>query len=258
MDTPLIQGKLLLGIEPFEESEEISYYKVHLINLCDKAFRFKYDFKLNGNVEISHDEIIEEDASFFLNAFELDHLNDVPELQLRFFEEETGDLLLEKGIRLRAKDVVKEMHTLPLSLGTGFLIPLHRFEAPAEDKQIRLEDVDVDRLKKGMMEKKTSSDKHRLKVHDSARIVDLHAEAFIKDLEGLSKAEILPLQLDHFQKSLEKAITDGIPKLIVIHGVGKGKLRESIFELLSHYEDIKSFENSHDHRFGFGATEIVF
>jgi dsDNA-specific endonuclease/ATPase MutS2 len=44
----------------------------------------------------------------------------------------------------------------------------------------------------------------------------------------------------------------------VIHGVGKGKLREEIHEILKLKKEVKYFINQYDPRFGYGATEIFF
>ncbi len=46
--------------------------------------------------------------------------------------------------------------------------------------------------------------------------------------------------------------------LIVIHGVGKGRLKDEIHEILKTKKEVKSFINQYDPRFGYGATEIIF
>jgi dsDNA-specific endonuclease/ATPase MutS2 len=44
----------------------------------------------------------------------------------------------------------------------------------------------------------------------------------------------------------------------MIHGVGSGKLKDEIHELLKVKKEVKSFFNKYDPRFGYGATEIFF
>jgi dsDNA-specific endonuclease/ATPase MutS2 len=48
------------------------------------------------------------------------------------------------------------------------------------------------------------------------------------------------------------------PSLIVIHGVGTGRLREEIHEQLKHRKEVKTFVNQYHPAFGYGATEIFF
>jgi dsDNA-specific endonuclease/ATPase MutS2 len=44
----------------------------------------------------------------------------------------------------------------------------------------------------------------------------------------------------------------------VVHGIGKGKLKDEIHEILKTKKEVKSFINKYDSRFGYGATEILF
>ena len=44
--------------------------------------------------------------------------------------------------------------------------------------------------------------------------------------------------------------------IIVIHGVGKGKLKDEIHEILRHKKEVKSFINRYTNLYGYGATEI--
>jgi dsDNA-specific endonuclease/ATPase MutS2 len=47
-------------------------------------------------------------------------------------------------------------------------------------------------------------------------------------------------------------------QLIVIHGVGSGRLRDEIHDLLRLKKEVKSFVNQYHPSFGYGATEIYF
>jgi dsDNA-specific endonuclease/ATPase MutS2 len=46
------------------------------------------------------------------------------------------------------------------------------------------------------------------------------------------------------------------PSLVVIHGLGSGKLRDEIHELLRHKKEVKTFVNQYHASYGYGATEI--
>jgi dsDNA-specific endonuclease/ATPase MutS2 len=46
--------------------------------------------------------------------------------------------------------------------------------------------------------------------------------------------------------------------LIVIHGVGEGRLRDEIHDLLRLKKEVKSFVNQYHPLYGYGATEIFF
>lgn len=66
------------------------------------------------------------------------------------------------------------------------------------------------------------------------------------------------MQLSEFEKWYDLAVAHHQPNFIVIHGVGSGRLKEEIHELLKIRKEVKYFVNQYDPRFGYGATEIAF
>ena len=89
-------------------------------------------------------------------------------------------------------------------------------------------------------------------------VVDIHIEKIVSDTKGLNNAEILNLQLSHFEKYYESARAHYMPNFTVIHGVGEGVLRNEIHERLNNRKGVKSFVNQYHPLYGFGATEIYF
>ena len=62
----------------------------------------------------------------------------------------------------------------------------------------------------------------------------------------------------HFQRFLDNAIKLGVPRVFVIHGVGEGKLREAIAARLAENPNVSKFKNEFHHKYGYGATEVIF
>ena len=46
--------------------------------------------------------------------------------------------------------------------------------------------------------------------------------------------------------------------MIVIHGLGKGKLRDEVHTILKQTPEVSRYKNEWSGRYGFGATEIRF
>ncbi|MEZ4829930.1 MAG: Smr/MutS family protein [Bacteroidia bacterium] len=88
--------------------------------------------------------------------------------------------------------------------------------------------------------------------------LDLHIEALVKNPFEFAPSEILQFQLRHLEKALSDALTENYASLIIIHGVGEGKLRKAVKELLSQTPHIKSFESADPGRYGNGATKVIF
>jgi dsDNA-specific endonuclease/ATPase MutS2 len=63
------------------------------------------------------------------------------------------------------------------------------------------------------------------------------------------------VQLRHFTKALDKAISGHYKKLIVIHGVGNGRLKQEVRAILE--SEHMRFHDASYARYGFGATEVI-
>jgi dsDNA-specific endonuclease/ATPase MutS2 len=88
--------------------------------------------------------------------------------------------------------------------------------------------------------------------------VDLHIEKLHPDSDTMNNFEMLTLQLSHFEKYLDLAIMHHQREMIAIHGVGSGKLRDEIHEILRLKKEVKFFTNRYHPKYGYGATEITF
>ena len=69
---------------------------------------------------------------------------------------------------------------------------------------------------------------------------------------------MLTLQLQTLEKWIDIAVAHHQSSMVVIHGVGSGKLRDEIHEVLRMRREVKSFVNQYHPRYGYGATEIFF
>jgi hypothetical protein len=88
--------------------------------------------------------------------------------------------------------------------------------------------------------------------------LDLHIEQLTADAKGLTNAEIIKIQLDTLQQYLQLAIVHRQERMIVIHGLGKGKLRDEVHAMLKTTPEVSRYKNEWSGKYGFGATEITF
>ena len=84
--------------------------------------------------------------------------------------------------------------------------------------------------------------------------VDLHI-AQLTQATNLSNYEMLTLQLDTAQRQLDFAIAKKIQKVVFIHGVGAGVLKEELKYLFKRYTGIRVYEGDYK-KYGLGATEV--
>ena len=109
-------------------------------------------------------------------------------------------------------------------------------------------------------EKEESKKRRVVKVNPKERNapmfeVDLHIHKLVDRERGMSNYEILTVQLDTATRQLEFAIKKRIPKMVFIHGVGEGVLREELFTLFRRYDNLR-FYDADFQKYGVGATEV--
>lgn len=85
--------------------------------------------------------------------------------------------------------------------------------------------------------------------------VDLHAHQLARSTQGMTKHQILNLQIDTIKYKIDFAIKKNIQKVVFIHGVGEGVLKIELDYLLSTYDNLK-FYDADFKKYGYGATEI--
>jgi hypothetical protein len=86
-------------------------------------------------------------------------------------------------------------------------------------------------------------------------VVDLHFDSLVEYPKNYQPYEILSIQLREVEKALTRAKKAGIKKVILIHGVGQGRLREEVHTLLERKDNLQFYDASLA-RFGQGATEV--
>tara|TARA_B100001109_G_scaffold255836_1_gene261421 strand:+ start:1666 stop:2223 length:558 start_codon:yes stop_codon:yes gene_type:complete len=87
--------------------------------------------------------------------------------------------------------------------------------------------------------------------------IDLHMEELLPN-HRLKKGEsALLFQLDFCRKAIQKASIARVRKMVFIHGMGSGILRDELRKMLRYeYPHIEFFDANYQ-RFGQGATEII-
>jgi dsDNA-specific endonuclease/ATPase MutS2 len=84
--------------------------------------------------------------------------------------------------------------------------------------------------------------------------VDLHIGKLLPSTKGMTKHDILTLQLDTAKRQLEFAIRKRIQKMVFIHGKGEGVLKLELEYLLKRY-NVKFYDANYQ-KYGLGATEV--
>ncbi len=86
-------------------------------------------------------------------------------------------------------------------------------------------------------------------------IKDLHFGELVDFPKNFTRHEMVQIQLKETRATIEKAKRAGIKKIVLIHGVGEGRLREEIHTMLERMDRLTFYDGNYA-RFGSGATEV--
>lgn len=86
--------------------------------------------------------------------------------------------------------------------------------------------------------------------------VDLHIHELVDSTTGLDNADIVDIQMRHFERMMRIAEEQKIPTVVLIHGVGQGVLRAEIRKSLKMYYPNCEFFDADFREYGYGATEV--
>lgn len=87
--------------------------------------------------------------------------------------------------------------------------------------------------------------------------IDLHINELVDTTAGMSRADMLQLQLTTFERVMNENLKHKGRKIIFIHGKGEGILRAEIEKLLKHKYPKCKFYDASFQQYGFGATQVV-
>jgi hypothetical protein len=87
--------------------------------------------------------------------------------------------------------------------------------------------------------------------------IDLHASELPIDVTGMSASQIFDFQIGFFERKMDEAQFHGVRKMIVVHGIGKGKLKERVTDILKSKDGLHFYDGPVKD-FGYGATVVEF
>jgi hypothetical protein len=253
-------GVWLLFLPKFENDEfgdeVVTSLKIHLINGTSAGYKFHYKLNYFGKMDFDLSNEIGAQKDFYLHDIAFSSLNDAPVFECEFSlvtpEKSKADYY-ETSLKLKPRQLFATIEEIKRKGEPSFSYKL--FDTypvkTSEDK------IDIGRLSSAGF-KIYDASRVRQNLAPARTVVDLHIEKLTNDWQHLSNFEILAIQLKEFDKYYDLAIAHRQPTLIVVHGLGTGKLRDEVHEQLRLKKEVKYFVNQYHPSFGHGATEIYF
>lgn len=254
--------------------ETIKLMKFHLFNDTPHAMRFYFQVWLANKMELEIKNEIHPYNHFYLTDLHFESLNDNPRFEFTFVLKEQQPNLassVKKTWKIKAKQMFTQLEELRTKAEATLTIPLfEKYPDKAEEAPPPPPPAASAAAAPGKKQQQKivgtgtmASLLSKIQLQPEAALepkheVDLHIEKLEKNWKGLSNIAILAIQLNEFQRYLDLAITHKLHHMVVIHGVGKGKLKDEIHHILRQTPEVANFVNQYHARYGYGATEITF
>jgi len=239
------------------DDDIVEYFKLYLVNQTGLHLDFMYRLFLSGRVDFELKNEVLPLGDLYLHDVPFESLNDSPRFDFEFSLHVADRKKVphaEASLKLKAKQVFLKIGETRARQEAHFSYRLLETypDSVEEDRP------DLSKLADAGFKVHEHGRVNRQHLEPARTVVDLHIEKLTDAWKGLGKGEILDLQLKAFEKFYDLALMHHLPQLIVIHGLGTGKLRDEIHDILRHKKEVKSFVNQYHPSFGFGATEIYF
>ncbi len=238
------------------DDDVVEKFKVHLLNQTNTQFDFKYDLYFNGQSNFELTNTLAPQQDFYLHDVLFEDLSDNPRFVVEFslaVPDKKKAPHFETVLKIKGKQLFKKIEEIQRRNEPTFAYLLF------DQYPDKVEEERVDLSKLGSAGFRVY-DAGRIREHlaPPRSVVDLHIDKITDHWKHLDNYEILSLQLKTFEKYYDLAVAHTQPSLIVIHGVGEGKLRDEIHDILRTKKQVKSFVNQYTAAYGYGATEIFY
>ena len=239
-------------------------FKVYLIN--DTTYDFTFDLELSflNDSPIKTDDILQATSYLRVATIRYDQLNDAPIVDIKGRQISTAGTgaPLHKTLKIKAKTFFSKMMTAPLINQPSYLYVLFDNFGDEQKKEENLFQYAKRNTKAQPPKGDQSNPFYKLNsISDFANFsleLDLHIEKLKGNFKKMDNGEILNHQLNALERYITEALKMGVDNVFIIHGIGKGKLKEAVQKQLAKNPHIQSFKNEFHPKYGWGATEVIF
>jgi hypothetical protein len=237
----------------FEEVAET--LKIFLLNEMPQPIKFVYDVRRADNSLFRHEGVLHGFGNIYLHSIAYGDMNDQPRFHWQLTDTTNPQMETAEGIlRIRPAKLFEHINSILMGGDPTFNYTLIEDFSPKKPKPA----PEKPTFSKAHVQQSQPATITTRNIEPPRYEIDLHIEKLRPNVKGLSNAEIVNIQLDALRHYIQLAIVHHQQRLIVIHGLGKGKLREEVHAILKQTPEVSRYKNEWSGRYGFGATEVFF
>lgn len=168
-----------------------------------------------------------------------------------------GDSVETLDDTIKGRIIAIERKQISIETEDGFQMRFNASELVKITGEISVSNYEVAQIKSVKeIPKKRNTQTSKPKERNAPKMeVDLHIHQLTNSFRGMSNYDMLNIQMETAKRQLEFAIRKRIQKVVFIHGVGEGVLKEELKYLFGRYDNVKYYDADYQ-KYGLGATEV--
>ena len=255
--------EIYAAFTPREDSDPTdSPLELYLINDTNQILLYSYYHELGDGLEGITAGNLDPKSKIILREYDKKELNELSNCHFQIIYYQQGKASIKAPLNRNIKIQAVKFHKSSSFKDTAYFHQdtiLHKLTG--EILEHKIEELSNKEFKQAIREKESSgkskSAQAKTKSSNDILEIDLHINALIDSVTGLSNADILEYQLNKFHDTLRQFQNEKGKKIVFIHGIGNGTLKQRVQNELKrkykkHYQQDASFKE-----YGWGATMVT-
>jgi hypothetical protein len=257
------EPKFFMAFYPINQDNPVGgEIEVYLINDSNYSLLYHYCHFESGVYKTVEAGELEPNTKNYLEGISQSDLNSLPKFWFRIIpyrkEEKKLTTPIVKDVEVNALKFYKEKSFTKSSFFKGRAMVFDLLPNPMIDEIGKLTEKDFKKVvqEKDVENRDEEPKKVKKRTPDIVE-VDLHIHELIENSGGLSNHEILQIQMDKFHSEMKSAIETRVNRIVFIHGVGNGVLKQEIHKKLKSTYAKYFFQDASFQEYGYGATMVI-
>lgn len=235
--------------------------EVFLLNDSNYKVLFTYSYLREDGVETVETGSVKSNSRVKIDSLTQEDLSSLPDFgfQLLYYKDAGNEWFppLVKQFKVNPVKFYKESTFKANSYFKRNALVLKIASNRLEDELDKLTRADFKKLVKEKSDRPAPKNKPARKRTQDEVVIDLHITELLDNTEGLSNREMLEIQMEKVESEMNAAIKSHVKRIVFIHGVGQGVLKQEVASLLKRKFKKYYFQDASFKEYGYGATMVI-
>jgi hypothetical protein len=232
---------------------------MYLVNNCNDTLLFRFAQKGKYNYETVTAGSLSPNSKIYLGLLKPEMIAELPVFCFQWvnFRKRSKELdpFLQREIIISAVKFYKQNSFVVTRLfkEPAMLVQINENRMKAEIEKLSEHD-----FQKAVAHKEPKKQDQVIELPNNDLVeIDLHIHELLDNFSNLSNAEMLTVQMNKFHEEMAKAIKSDVKKIVFIHGVGNGTLKNELRRELQRKYTKYGSQDASFREYGYGATMVI-